>query len=139
VAQGQGQGRSARRQRATSDNKKRQAREAEKEEEEEERGGAGWYNPQPPRSTPKKNGGPLRGGWFLGGQKSTRAGKKKPRFFYRVLNFPHQETPKNVIKKKSRKKSVLGFLSIFLLKLFDTIVLENVFCCVFELPSRRST
>jgi hypothetical protein len=46
------------------------------------------------------------------------------------LNSPHRETPKNVIKEKSKKKPVSDFLSNFLLKLF---------LCVFELPSLRNT
>ena len=32
-----------------------------------------------------------------------------------------------------------GSLPIFFVKVFDTIFLSNVFCCVFELPSLRNT
>jgi hypothetical protein len=70
-------------------------------------------------------------GWFLGGQKSTRAGQ----FFFRdflivFLNSPRRETAKNVIKK-IEKKSGLDFLVDFFEKLFDTIFWQNVFCSVF--------
>jgi hypothetical protein len=50
-------------------------------------------------------------------------------FFVVFLNSPHRETPKNVIKKID-KKSVWDFVTIFL---------QNVCCCIFELPSLRNT
>jgi hypothetical protein len=53
-------------------------------------------------------------GWFLGGQKSTRAGWIFLRFFIVFLNAPHRETPKKVIKE-NREKVGFGFLSIFFL------------------------
>jgi hypothetical protein len=44
-------------------------------------------------------------GWFLGGQKSTRVGQIFSRDFFIVfLNSPYRETPKNVLKKKVKKK-----------------------------------
>jgi hypothetical protein len=61
-------------------------------------------------------------GWILGGQKGTKAGRFFSIFFVVFLNSPHREMPKKR-DKKIEKKSVLGFLSIFLYRLFDTILL----------------
>jgi hypothetical protein len=53
-------------------------------------------------------------GWFLGAQKSTRAGQVCFRDFFIVfLNSPHRNTSKNAIKNKIEKKSVLDFLVDF--------------------------
>jgi hypothetical protein len=84
----------------------------------------------------KKSVTPVVGGWVRG-QKRTRVRFIFLIFFMVFLNSPHRETPKNVIKKID-KKSVSDFWSIFLEKLFDTIFLSNVFCCVFELPLPRN-
>jgi hypothetical protein len=59
-------------------------------------------------------------------------------FLIVFLNSPHRETPKNV-RKKNREKVGFGFLVNFLLKLFDTIFLQNVFCSAFELPPLKNT
>jgi hypothetical protein len=60
----------------------------------------------------KKNDSPR--GWVRA-QKKSRAGFIVPMFFWIVFffNSPHRESPENVIKTPP-KKSVLGFLSIFL-------------------------
>jgi hypothetical protein len=66
----------------------------------------------------KKVTDPYVVGWFLRGQKSTRAGQIFFRdFFILFLNSPHQETPKNVIKK-NREKIGLGFFVDFFVKTF---------------------
>jgi hypothetical protein len=63
----------------------------------------------------KKVTDPYVVGWFLGGQKSTRASPIFPRDFYIVfLNSPHRETPKNVIKIVLKKIGFGFFLSIWL-------------------------
>jgi hypothetical protein len=55
-------------------------------------------------------------GWFLGGQKSTRAGQVFFRDFFIVfLNSPHRETPKNVMKTNREKIGFGFFWSIFLI------------------------
>jgi hypothetical protein len=49
-------------------------------------------------------------GWFLGGQKSTRAGQFSPDFLGRCFELPFpskEQTPKNVIKIKKIEK--IGF------------------------------
>jgi hypothetical protein len=57
----------------------------------------------------KKVTDPYVVGWFLGGQKSTRAGQIFFRDFFIVFFYsPHRETPKNVIKE-NREKIGLGF------------------------------
>jgi hypothetical protein len=53
-------------------------------------------------------------GWFLGGPKSTRVGPKKCEIFYRVFELPSPRNAQKRDKTKSRKKSILVFLSIFL-------------------------
>ena len=55
------------------------------------------------------------------------------------LNSPHRETPKNVIKKKSRKSRFWIFGRIFCKNFSTRFFLQNVFCSVFELPSLRNT
>jgi hypothetical protein len=69
-------------------------------------------------------------GWFLGGQKSTRVGQILCEIFNRVFELP---SPRNAQKrdKRNQEKSVLDFLSIFLLKLFDTISLVKRFLSCF--------
>jgi hypothetical protein len=59
-------------------------------------------------------------------------------FFIVFLKSPHRETPKNVIKTKSRKHRFWIF-GRFFCKTFSTrSFLQNVFCSVFELPSLRN-
>jgi hypothetical protein len=68
-------------------------------------------------------------GWFLGGQKSTRAGQNKLcDFFIVLLNCPHRETPENAINK-NREKMGFGFFVDFLLKLFDMIFVIFFLLC----------
>jgi hypothetical protein len=84
----------------------------------------------------KKVTDPYVVGWFLGGQKSTRAGQIFFREFFIVfLNSPHRETPKNVIKENrlNREKIGLGFFCRFFCKSFrhDFFVKCQTFFVVF--------
>jgi hypothetical protein len=60
--------------------------------------------------------------------------KRNPRSFYRVFELP---SPKNALKRDKRNGEKIGFVFfvVFFENLFDTIFWQNVFCCVFELPS----
>jgi hypothetical protein len=98
---------------------------------------------------------PVVGGWI---RVRKRDGVRLifPIFFYRVLNSPHRETPKNVMfvcktfelpslrntrnrdkTKKVDEKLSSNFLSIFG-KGFDMDFLPKYFCGVFELPLPRN-
>jgi hypothetical protein len=62
-------------------------------------------------------------GWFLGGQKRTRAGQI-------VLNSPRRETPKNVIKT-NREEIGFGFFVDFFVKAFRHDFFVKRFVVVF--------
>jgi hypothetical protein len=82
------------------------------------------------RGTQKQMADPYVVGWFLGGQKITRAGQiLLGNFLIAFLNSPHRETPKNVIKT-NREKVDLDFLSIFC-KNFSTQFSRKMFFVVF--------
>ena len=55
------------------------------------------------------------------------------------LNSPHRETPKNVIKKNSRKSRFWTFGRFFCKNFSTRFFLQNVFGSVFELPSLKNT
>jgi hypothetical protein len=65
--------------------------------------------------------------------------KARPIFFVVFLNSPHRETPKNVIKRFSRKNRFWTFGQIFCKNFSTRFFLQNVFCSVFELPSLKNT
>jgi hypothetical protein len=79
---------------------------------------------------------PVVGGWVRG-QKGTGV-----RFFKNIfvlfLKSPPRKAPKNVVKE-NRERTGFGFLVDYLVKTFDTIVLQNIFCSGFELPSLINT
>jgi hypothetical protein len=76
-------------------------------------------------------------GWFLGGQKSTKAGHIFSIFFIVPLNSPHRETPKNVIKK-NREKIGFGFFVDFF-ENFPTRFFCKTFFVVLLNPHRQET
>jgi hypothetical protein len=55
------------------------------------------------------------------------------------LNSPHRETPKNVIKKNSRKNRFWIVGRMFCKNFSTRFVCKKVFFCVFELPSLKNT
>jgi hypothetical protein len=57
-------------------------------------------------------------GWFLGGQKSARAGQFFPEIFYRVFELPSPRNAQKRDKKQIEKKTVWDFLVDFLVKTF---------------------
>jgi hypothetical protein len=65
-------------------------------------------------------------GWFLRGQKSTRAGQIFCEIFYRVLELPLPKNPKNVINKFERKIGFRFFVDFFV-KTFREDFLVNRF------------
>jgi hypothetical protein len=68
-----------------------------------------------PRGRPKtKSVTPVVGGWVRVRKRTRVRFIFFSIFFIVLLNSPHRETPKNVIKKKIEKKSVLDFWSNFL-------------------------
>jgi hypothetical protein len=82
----------------------------------------------------KKSGTPGVGGWVR------VRNRTRVRFFFIVfLNSPHRETPKNVIKKNSKKSRFWIFVRIFCKNFSTRFFLYNVFCSVFELPSLKNT
>jgi hypothetical protein len=73
----------------------------------------------------KKFGAPVVGGSEH--EKGLGSGLFFSIFFYRVFELPSSRSAQKRDKQKFEKISVLGFWSIFLLKLFDTIVFANRF------------
>jgi hypothetical protein len=73
-------------------------------------------NVQSLKGPPKKNNWvtPVVGGWVKVRKRTRVRFISFDIFFIVFLNSPHRETPKNVIKKKIEKKSVLDFWSNFL-------------------------
>jgi hypothetical protein len=76
--------------------------------------------------------------WWVGGPEAKKGLGIEKYLLKKIivfLNPPHRETPKNVIKKKSRKNRFW----IFGKNLSTRFVLQKSFCSVLELPSLRNT